>query len=344
MLALLLALLPLPGLAGDAAPLPALAVRTNAVTVSGISSGGYMAVQYHFAHSASVAGVGVLAAGPYDCAAGSIWAALTRCMEPRFWSPLPDTETLNRRAERSARDGLIDSLAGLDGDRAWIFSGGQDETVERPVVEALVAQYRSRLAAADVRFVTLQAAGHAMISVEEPQAGPCGSSEPPYINRCGTLDAAGELLNHLLGPLNPPSEPPPERVRAFDQRPFLGADPLSSGMADIGYLFVPTACESGGCRVHVAFHGCRQTTEQIGERFVRNAGYIEWAQSNELVVLFPQVRPANGWLGGFSWQFNPRGCWDWWGYTDGRYAQRQGRQVSAVHAMLQRLGGAAAGP
>ena len=130
----------------------------------------------------------------------------------------------------------------------------------------------------------------------------------------------------------------PVRVRPFDQRPFLGHNTAASGMADQGYVFVPQSCETGGCRVHVAFHGCRQTTRQIGLRFVENAGYIEWAQSNRLIVLFPQIVPRNGWAGGFSWIFNPRGCWDWWGYTNADYATRRGRQIRAVKAMVDRLG------
>ena len=39
--------------------------QTDEITVSGLSSGGYMAVQYQVAHSSSVAGAGVIAGGPY---------------------------------------------------------------------------------------------------------------------------------------------------------------------------------------------------------------------------------------------------------------------------------------
>ncbi len=35
------------------------------ITVSGISSGGFMAVQFHVAHSSTVGGAGVVAGGPY---------------------------------------------------------------------------------------------------------------------------------------------------------------------------------------------------------------------------------------------------------------------------------------
>jgi poly(3-hydroxybutyrate) depolymerase len=318
--------------------LPALGADTQSVTVSGVSSGGYMAVQFHIAHSLTVDGAGVLAGGPYGCAAGSTWHALTRCMSPSIWNPLPPAEVFRQRTLSRAQAGDIDSLHGLAGDRAWIFSGGLDETVRWPVVDSLNRFYRAWLPFGQTLFVTHPNAGHAMISTEEPEPNTCASSKPPFINRCGSFDAAGELLAHLLGPLAPKQEPPAERIRPFDQRPFLDRNVAASGMADQGYVFFPESCESGGCRVHVAFHGCRQTARQIGLRFVENAGYIEWAQSNRLIVLFPQIVPQYGWTGSLSWVFNPRGCWDWWGYTDSEYATRKGLQIKAVKGMIERLG------
>jgi len=318
--------------------LPALGADKQAVTVSGISSGGYMAVQFHIAHSSTVDGAGVLAGGPYECAVGSTWYALTRCMAPTWWSSLPPVEVFRQRALRRAQSGDIDPLAGLAGDRAWIFSGGRDKTVQQPVVDSLIELYRTWLPFGQPLFVARPDAGHAMISTEEPEPNACASSEPPFINRCGDFDAAGELLAHLLGPLAPKQEPPAERVRPFDQQPFLDENAAASGMAQEGYVFIPESCESGGCQVHVVFHGCGQTTQQIGLRFVQNSGYVEWAQSNRLIVLFPQIVPRYGWTGGLSWVFNPRGCWDWWGYTDVDYATRKGRQIHAVRAMIERLG------
>jgi hypothetical protein len=49
------------------------------ISVSGISSGGFMAHQFHVAHSSNVMGAGVVAGGPYYCAEGSIANAITKC-------------------------------------------------------------------------------------------------------------------------------------------------------------------------------------------------------------------------------------------------------------------------
>lgn len=70
--------------AGTTATLRTYLIDTDAISVSGVSSGGYMAQQFHVAHAASVLGAGILAAGPYDCAGDrafySLWIALNTCM------------------------------------------------------------------------------------------------------------------------------------------------------------------------------------------------------------------------------------------------------------------------
>jgi hypothetical protein len=103
-------------------------------------------------------------------------------------------------------------------------------------------------------------------------------------------------------------------------------------MARDAFVYVPAACAAGErCRVHVAFHGCLQYAEKIGDAFYRNAGYNEWADSNRFIVLYPQTVATT------LEPFNPKGCWDWWGYNGADYASKEGAQVAAVHAMLTRL-------
>ena len=73
----LAALLCLAGLnsAGAAVVLPALNVDTSQITVSGLSSGGFMANQLGYAYSATFKGIGVFAGGPYMCAGHSNYTA-----------------------------------------------------------------------------------------------------------------------------------------------------------------------------------------------------------------------------------------------------------------------------
>ena len=322
-----------------AAPaLPAVAADGSAVTVSGISSGGYMAVQFQVAYSKLVKGAGILAAGPYDCADGSALRALTNCMAPTSWTPPPKPAEIKSRMESRARLGLIDPPAALADDRVWVLTGGADHTVERPVVEALVAFYKEWMPASAIRFVTLPNAGHAMISVSDGKPNACATSEPPFINRCGDFDAPGELLGHLLGNLKPKKTPEPASLRAFNQRPFIAGLPADIGMGDEGFAYVPASCRSGGCRVHVAFHGCLQSEDQVGRRFVEGAGYNAWAEANRIVVLYPQTIARSGWApGSMRWVYNPKGCWDWWGYSAMDYATRNAPQMAAVRKMIARL-------
>jgi hypothetical protein len=286
-----------------AAELPALRADISAVTVSGVSSGGSMAVQMHVAHSAMVKGAGVIAGGPYYCAKGSLWTAYFNCMTPGWWTPLPSASSLKGFAEQFANAKRIDPVANLSTARVWLFSGTQDRTVAPAVVRELAAYYA--LFGVKPLLVADKPAGHAMVT-EDAGNKDCGATRDPWINDCD-YDAAGELLKYLLGPLKPPVKEGP--LREFDQ----------------GFVYVPKNCEQERCRVHVAFHGCRQS----GARFPREAGYNRWAESNRLIVLYPRVEA--------SFFSNPRGCWDWWGYTGSAYATKEGVQVRAVRAMLERL-------
>lgn len=349
--ALCVVLLPTPSLAAGgvvdsapvASPRPLPALSTAGVTVSGLSSGGFMAVQFAVAHSSLVQGVGVLAGGPYRCAEGQADRALVNCMAPTDKAPPPSVEKQRALIAEAARAGLIDAADKLAAQRVWLLSGGRDETVARTVVDALAGFYAATVAPAALRYLRPAEAGHAMISVADPAAASCADSSPPFINRCGELDAAGDLLAHLAGPLAPAQSPVASALQAFDQRSFVPGKAIDAGLAETGYVYVPAACRSGGCKVHVAFHGCRQNAATIGRRFVDGSGYNRWAEGNRLVVLYPQTVARSGFaFGSTAWQYNPKACWDWWGYTGADYANRKGLQIRAVRAMIARL--AEAGP
>ncbi|MGL1832008.1 extracellular catalytic domain type 2 short-chain-length polyhydroxyalkanoate depolymerase [Rhodocyclaceae bacterium SMB388] len=325
--------------AANAEPLTGLGADLNGLSVSGVSAGGYMATQFQVAHSAMVGGAGVIAAGPYDCAEGDARRALSNCMTPDDANPVPELARTLERVRQQVAAGRIDPIEGLRDDRVWVFSGDADHVVERTVVDSLVTFYRAHVAEDALTFVTLPDAGHAMISVAAQSANACPSTDPPFINRCGEFDAAGEMLAHLVGPLAPRTPAREASLRRFDQAPHTQPRaPVDLSMADTAFVYVPRACEAGGCRVHVAFHGCLQGADAIGLDFVTGAGYNEWAEANDLIVLYPQVRARDGFAwGSRRWVFNPAGCWDWWGYTDDDYPTREGSQIRAVHSMLQKL-------
>lgn len=326
------------GVAQAAPPLPQLNATTEMLTVSGISSGAYMAVQFQIAHASIVRGAGVLAGGPFAFAKGDVKRAIANCMAPIAETPPPDVKTQQQWINTLAASGKIDNPDHLRAHRVWMFSGGSDKTVQRPVMDALASFYQSSMPESSIRYVRHPEAGHAMPTVDAGDANACASSDPPFINRCQNLDAAGDMLGHLLGSLNEKGAKADGRLVRFDQRPFVPGNPRDASLADEGYAYVPKTCDAGGCRIHVAFHGCLQNADTIGTRFVEEAGYNRWAGYNRLIILYPQTRSRHGLaMGSMKFILNPKGCWDWWGYTGDNYATREGVQIRAVKSMIDHL-------
>ncbi len=299
-------------------------------SVSGISSGGYMAVQMHVAFSSIMKGAGIFAGGPYHCSgsSGSTREALTTCT---IASPhAPDVKSLIQVTDQRAAAGSIDATANLSAQKVWLFSGTQDNTVKRPVMDALQQYYQHYLPAANLFYQTDLAAGHAQIT--DTYGSACGTTQAPYINNCG-YDGAGLLFQQIYGALNPRATGTlGGQLIQFDQSQFLG-NPGQKGMDTTGWVYVPSACAGNQpCRIHVAFHGCEQYQGKIGSTYYTHAGYNEWADNNNIIVLYPQTVSSNSSPG------NPKGCWDWWGYNDGNtYDTRDGDQMAAIKKMIDRL-------
>jgi hypothetical protein len=71
---------------------------------------------------------------------------------------------------------------------------------------------------------------------------------------------------------------------------------------------------------------------QVGDDFYMNAGYNQWAEPNNIIVLYPQVIATPGDL-----SKNPQGCFDWWGYSGVDFAWKSGSQMGMVHNMVKHL-------
>lgn len=307
--------------------LPRLNVLPGSLTVSGISSGGYMATQYQVAFAKDVQGAGIIAAGPWYCARASLARALDVCTTGSAIGPEIKPLAAALRAGAAAR--LIDDPSWIAPDRVWLFHGARDQVVGAAVVDSLLRFYREFLPAERIHYETQVAAAHGFPT--DGQGGACDIAQEPWINDC-SYDAAGLMLQHLYDGLRAPAGATRGELRSFDQTRHVRGGMLTS-MADEGFLFVPQECAAGKpCRIHVAFHGCRQGGDFVGQAFARNAGYNRWADANRIIVLYPQVKKS------VFWPFNPRGCWDWWGYSGIGYTARTGLQLASVRRMLDALG------
>jgi poly(3-hydroxybutyrate) depolymerase len=293
-------------------------------SASGLSSGAFMAVQFHVAFAASMRGVAAFAGGPYRCAEGSVARAVTTCMSS---SAALSAAPFVAAARDAGAKGAIDAPAHLEGQRVFLFGGAEDATVNPAVMDGLRDFYASFVRAEDLSFERRRpATAHTLPT--ESYGGDCATTASPYLGRCG-YDGAGRALAHLYGPLAPRPTALSGTFLALAQGDYVDS-PASHSLADTAFAYVPRSCADGErCRVHVAFHGCKQSTSAIGDAFYKHAGYNEWADTNHLVVLYPQtVAKALS---------NPNGCWDWWGYDSPDYATKSGPQMKAVKAMVDAL-------
>ena len=309
--------------------LATLPIAAGSVTTSGISAGGYMAVQFHVAHSSLVSGVGVVAAGPYYCAENSLRHALGRCMKGD--EPIAVDELAGLTSE-FALAGRIDPIANLANDRVWIFHGGADPVVAKPVVDALQAYYELFVNPDGVQRNELADAGHTFPAAAKGLQD-CGKTETPFVGSCG-VDGARQMLEHLYGAFGAQATGVRQGTLVHFSQASYATAADADGFAERGWLYVPAACSGNGtagrCRLHVAFHGCKQGASFVNDAFVQQAGYLAAADAGRIVVLFPQVEP--------SFQpLNPNGCWDWWGYSSAEYATQAGPQIAAVKAMVDDL-------
>ncbi|HTH18006.1 MAG TPA: PHB depolymerase family esterase [Magnetospirillum sp.] len=298
------------------------------LTISGISSGAAMAVQYAVAHSASVAGVASIAGPPWGCAHGSAAQAVNDCM----CGGNPVAAQVDRARDLAA-DGKI---APLDQDgrpqglkRAYVFQSPADNTV----VEAS-GQTSARFLEEFIHRPVMpdkgnhadgsDRAGHGIISPRERgfAKDSCTATgfEHSYIRTCGAEDNPGKALAQLQEEDYDRSrrvERPQGHLLGFDQQAYVervaadtpvAADPdLASILIPVadtspserrrnldmdrrGFVYVPPQCDGNAtCRIHIALHGCKQD----GETFARHAGYNNWADRYGLIVVYPTIRQAD---------------------------------------------------
>ncbi len=323
-----------------AATLPSLNIDRAGITVSGLSSGGFMANQLGYAYSATFSGVGVFAAGPYMCAGHSNYTA---CM---YGATISSAMLSTMQADINNWSGTsIDAKSNVAAQKVFLFVGTSDFTVGPNPMNGVNTQYQNNgVPAANLQYVQRSGTAHTFPTDFDATGGnACGSSASPYISNCG-YDGAKAALTQFYGTLAARNNAPAAaNYIEFDQAPYIAANP---GMAATGWVYVPADCAAGAsCRLHVALHGCQQNTATIGDKFVKNTGYTRWADTNHIVVLFPQTKvdntsratAASGSLA------NPNGCWDWIGWYGGNFAQRSGTQMAAIKAMVDRVAGGSTG-
>ncbi|MEH1100828.1 extracellular catalytic domain type 2 short-chain-length polyhydroxyalkanoate depolymerase [Micromonospora sp. CPCC 205561] len=300
--------------------------NVSGVYVAGVSSGGYLATQLHVAYSSRIRGAAVFAAGPYYCAQNNVAQALNGCGDNLYPT---NVSALQAYTRTWASYGWVDPVGNLSGDPVYVFHGGNDTVVKKSVTDDLVRYYQHF--GASVQYDSGSPAGHAWVT-PYGTAG-CTATASPFLNDCGT-DPQQALLRKLLGGVGAANTGPLSGTLIRFSQHTYAVNGLAGALSmdGNGFAYVPASCAAGqSCRLLVALHGCLQGHSKVGTAFVDRANLNQYADTNNLIVLYPQAVSA---------VTNPNGCWDWWGYLGAtNYPIKGGAQVETIMNMVRRLDG-----
>jgi poly(3-hydroxybutyrate) depolymerase len=250
-----------------------------------------------------------------------------------------------------ASKGWIDPPGNLAHSRIYMLIGKSDKVISPQTVELAKALYEKLgVPASQITFHDRDLPGEDTW-ITKGSGNPCDTDGTPRINDC-RYDLAHDELTTIYGRLQPWAAIREGKLVSFDQTEFLppGRKKAAAyGLLEVGYVYVPKACANTGtaplCRLQVVLHGCLQSAEVLGDEFIRNIGVNEWADTNRIVVLYPQAHViAVSELSSQNFlsllDTNAQGCWNWWGYAgDKQFLTKDGVQVSAIWSMIQRITG-----
>jgi poly(3-hydroxybutyrate) depolymerase len=307
-------------------PLGAYNIDPAQVSVGGFSAGADMAIQLGVAFASRVMGVAAFAGTPYDCyRPGGV--TQNNC----DGTNTPDVSSLEANIRRwSGREN--DPISSLARQRLFVFAGRSDTVRAVSLVGQVTTLHGRFLPAAQIAFEGNVNAGHVFpTDFDSPNYYNCLAGGPlaayPFAN-CG-FDGAGESLQWIYGALAPKNVGPAQgEILAFDQRQFIGK---GRGMDEVGFVYVPATCNTGErCRLHVFLHGCFGSYDQRGDAiYAKYSGHSRWADTNGIVLLFPQAFREPG--------YPNDACFDNGGRYDEQYDQKAGTQASAIMAMVAKL-------
>jgi len=157
---------------------------------------------------------------------------------------------------------------------------------------------------------------------------------PPIVN-C-QYDMAGEVLKWILGStaIQPRAKMVSTNLFFLEQAKYLpkGATLKNAALDERGLIYVPQQCRHQTplkCGIHVHYHPCGGSIRQVSTSYFLQNGLPQYAESNDMVIVYPQATSAA----------IPEGaaCFDWNGYTGKDFDTRQGRQLRFVINVMLNL-------
>jgi len=168
---------------------------------------------------------------------------------------------------------------------------------------------------------------------------PCGVGGPMLIENCN-YDGSGIMISKLSQyPLAPPATNPMGSLYSFDQTLYFPT--RYPGLSQTGYIYIPNSCLSTKvqCSLHIMFHGCTMYAENptMGLNFTQFNGINSWADSNKIIVLYPQ---SGGYVN--RRDLTPAeqeliGCYDSFGQTAEDFSFKSGPQMESVARMINAM-------
>ncbi|MGZ3692002.1 MAG: extracellular catalytic domain type 2 short-chain-length polyhydroxyalkanoate depolymerase, partial [Pseudobdellovibrio sp.] len=302
-------------------------LNPNTVTVSGLSSGAMMASQMLVNSSSKIQGAGAIAGAPFYCAEGSLIQAF-QCIGN------PETLTVDRLVKVTRdleKDNSVDPLSNLQNRYVFLLNGKKDQTVKPGNGPKSLTYFKNFIPLANIKTEFSLNAGHSMPTVNRGNA--CDTEEAPWVNSCN-YDTVQNMLEFLLHRSLVPSAVNSAHLYQIDLGKHVEA---GSDINTTGLVYVPDNCkkspdkedsQTAPCDLHIVFHGCRQTLDEAGLDFIKLAGYNDWAENNNIVVFYPNILKT---------MENPKGCWDWWGYSSPNYNNNQAPQSITVLNLIKEL-------
>lgn len=302
-------------------PLKSYKIDPTKISISGVSSGAFMAVQMGVAYSKTFSAVSSVAGGVYWCAQGDFKRAQAVCMkEPKDIN----VEDQINQAKRWDRAGAIDALDNLKKQKLFVFSSQKDAVIPPENSAKLQKFYEAFTESKNIKIEKSSNAAHGFPTLSYGNL--CGIMGVPWLLKCG-YDLAANILEDAYNQFAVKGQQVASHLLSFSQDEFGNEDtPLYAN----GWVYVPDDCARGEtCALHIALHGCQMNPDFVQDKFATHAGYNDWAEANKIIVLYPQSKKdlAN----------NPFACWDWYGFTGKDYATKNGFQMMALKKMVDRI-------
>eukprot|EP00939_MAST-03C_sp_MAST-3C-sp1_P001482 g1482.t1 len=287
-----------------------------------------------FAFSSEIRAAAIAAGSSYGC--GYIYGNGNEC-----WYGGMDMVEADDYIRLRFQNGTIDNPHKYVPNIAVVlFSGRKDTVVTTGTMKDAFKQLKLLSSTANVHRVFDTNATHVW-SLDQGKCA-CGSCVLDLtdrlccdVNNCG-YSLSGDILRRAYGVLSPRTEAVPDSLMWYPQWKFFPSTSDDANMMKWGLVYVPVSCRGGvkesriQCsRVHIHYHGCIKPKWTLRIRWATRIDLVEYAEANDIMVIFPQVRgnKASG-----------RGCWNW-GFKkdDPMFDTKYGRQLSTVRRMQSGL-------